>query len=273
MTKSEIHYGTFILTLTIKDYYLFLSKPKKIMSLTHVIIGAVIILLGILVFISLPKIKLFFIRLRKTKYSFKYITTYKRYYNKSPFPYCVKDEFEYHILPFAEHEKDAVIYKTSTDIIFGNVPFFRTYAQVRKDKGVPDCFNAYQIAGIDIKVAGYRDSYFGTSTQVLFFFLDNVFFMGELLFKWPKGRNIDEIFKVLANKYTTDAIKGGKRFYIKKTEAEVMFFRDSGFSLVLAYVNLDNQEINSKVEAVYNQFKIKGEPIEKTNVISTSDTL
>lgn len=228
-------------------------------------IGVVVLLVLIFILLAYPKLKLFCIRFLGNKYSSVYINSFKKYYNKSPFGYCIKDEFVYHFLPFFETEKGAKVYKTNQEVSFGNVPFFTEFSRLKREKGKPFCFNAVNLEGCDAKILGYKNYYFDTSTTVLYYFIGNCFFMGEFVFKSPKPKAIDEIVRALSEKYTLHKIKPGKRFYIKRSDNSSIFFHDSGFSVSVSYINLDNEKVKGNLDKVYSNLKSIGEHLESTN--------
>lgn len=205
--------------------------------------------------ISFPRLKLFFIKIFYSKYNYRYINAYKKITNKSPHGYCIKDEFIYHILVFKDRDERFNNYKTEMEIKFGDFEYFDTYQKLRKQKGKPFCFNSYYLNNkYDIKIIGYRDSMYNTTMRVLYYFIDDVFFMGEYVFKGTIDEKAKRISKIMHEKYISKQSVPSEKFYIDGSFNTSIHFADTGFSLIIKYFCNDNDEIKAKLNDICKDY-------------------
>lgn len=225
------------------------------MSLKYIILFLAIIIV-VVVIISYPRIKLFFIKLFYSKYHYRYINAYKKYTKKSPHGYCIKDEFIYHILVFKEKDKRFEKYTTVREIKFGDTEYFTTYQEIKRQKRKPFCFNSYYLNNkYDIKIIGYRDSMFNTTMRVLYYFIDDVFFMGEYIFKDTLGERAKRISKIMHEKYLGHTTNKSEKFYIDGPYDTSIHFADTGFSLIIKYFSNEDNDIKAKLDDICKEYK------------------
>lgn len=213
------------------------------------IIGLVLILIIIFLIIFLfKKIKLYIIQIFYGKYSYKYVSRFKHYTNTSPFPRCYKDDLIHHIIMFKKRDKNSKIYKTDNIIQFDNIPFLTDYNKFTAIKGKPQCFNAFIIDNDEVRVIGYNQSKFDTDILTLYYFINNVFFMGEYIINNITKINTENISKIILNKYFKQSIENSNSFYIENTNDTTIYFGDNGFSLFIKYFYLKNTQINDYID-------------------------
>jgi len=210
----------------------------------------IVLLLVLFIFFFRP-IRLFLIRLLFSKYSFSYVKVFKKYFFKNPFVHCIKDSFEHHARHFYEEEKNAVSFKTTNDITFGKMPFNTTFQKVRKLKKKPYCFNSYKMGKYYIKVIGYKESLVNLGCNVVYYFIDNRFFLGEYVFKEPTEKTIGNIIKLVQQKYLEDKTVGLNKFYINHEDGSQIFYRNTGFAVILSYINLKATNLSEKFNEVF----------------------
>lgn len=224
---------------------------------THIIYIAVAILVVILIIaVTWPRLKLFFTRFFRGKYSLAYISLYKKYYMKSPHAKCIKDEFIFRIFSFFEKSKDTKRFKTNKTIQFGETPFLVRYNDLIKTFGKPHCFNIYLIQPSDnkLKIIGKKEQKYNTDLKALYYFIDNTFFMGEYVFKEIAHETINKISNLLQKKYLDDILtEGTDDFYIEDKDNTIIYFSYTGFSLNLRYYCRKDTQINNIVEKYFTE--------------------
>ena len=57
------------------------------------------------------------------KYSYRFVKQFKKYANKSPFPYCFKDDILPYLRLSISKRDSAERLKSEHDILFENIPF------------------------------------------------------------------------------------------------------------------------------------------------------
>jgi len=219
-----------------------------------------ILIFAIIIFatiISFPRIKLFLLKTFYSKYNYRYINAYKKYTKKNPHGYCIKDEFVFHILEFFKKNESCESYTTDNVIKFNDVEYFTTYKELTKIKEKPICFNSYYLNNkYNIKIIGYRDSMFNSSMRVLFYFIDDVFFMGEYVIKETSDNKIERISKIIHEKYLGRNYKVGVKgnFYIDGSDNSTMYFTNTGFSLIIKYFSNHDNTIKAKIDNICDKY-------------------
>ncbi len=244
------------------NFFIYIC-PVILFTMNILVYAVVILLIAVFIFFSYPKIKLFLIKTLYSKYSYRYLSTFKSFSNKSPFSYCIKDEVIYHILPFLEIEKNAEVYPSKHPISFGNIAFGTSYKKVIKEKKKPICFNAFRIMNYDFKIIGYKDVVLDMSTRILYYFVDNVFFMGEYVFKSPDDKKLEKILNAISEKYLAKPVKKSNRFYIEVNPVSKLFFRDNGFNILIAYANFEDEQVKTKLTEAHNYLRNIGETLKQ----------
>ena len=218
-------------------------------------------ILLVLIFILIRFYPVFHILLSKLffgKFSTEYINTYKKYTNRSPFSYCMRDDFINHITGFFKIEKDCVIFNSDSEIKFGESDFFSDQKKILIEKGKPFCVNVTNLDIFNIKVFGYRDELFSSEMKLLYFFMNNKFFMGEYSLKNTKNINIEEISRILIKKYNCDKMdKIPEKFIIQGKNKVKILVENTGFRLAIRYLNTGNQKINELLDEFWNSSTYK----------------
>ncbi len=203
---------------------------------------------GILVlFIALAivfrkQIKLHFIRMKHGKYSYRFVKQFKKYANKSPFPYCFKDDILPYLRLSISKRDSAELLKSGHDILFENIPFLSPVQSIINHYGNPDCFNAFIVKGIELRVFGYNRILFGNQVKVAFFIVGNVLIMGEYIIDDLAGINLEEIAGQILNLSKTETNNKTLHFIIDGKNENSILFYENGFSLLMRYQN-QNDEI------------------------------
>jgi len=220
------------------------------MELKGIIAFGIIILLFILAYRFRKTFKLITLRMVYGHYSSEFYNTYKKYFFRSPFHYCFRDDFIAHIL-FVLIKKDKIpSFKSLKEIDFENTPYFIGYKEFLKKKGTPYCFNAfvYNQLGFEIKAIGYQTTFAGSKAISLFYFMDDSFFMGEYILKNPKT----DIKASLVDHFLIKDAFPEDNFYIENTKNRIIHFQNTGFTVDIKYLNRENSAINDKLTGYYN---------------------
>ncbi len=226
------------------------------MPFNYIILFLIFAIIVFLAIISYPRIKLFLLKIFYSKYNYRYINVYKKYTNRSPHGYCIKDEFIYHILVFNDRDEKFEKYSTVKEIKFGDVEYFTTYQEIKKQKGKPYCFNSYYLNNkYDIKILGYRDSMYNTTIRVLYYFIDDEFFMGEYVFKGTLADRAKRISKIIHEKYLGRKTEANEKFYIDGPYDSTIHFTDTGFSLIIKYFSNGDKYIKAKLDDICDEYK------------------
>jgi hypothetical protein len=135
-----------------------------------VITGGTVLVLFILLYRFRKAVKLALIRLVFGHYSYEFLHTYKKFFIRSPFQYCFRDDFIAHLLFVLAKKEDIPSYKSMKDIYFENTPYFIHYKDFLKKKGKPYCFNAFMFTQLDfeIKALGYQSTTAGSTAIIVF---------------------------------------------------------------------------------------------------------
>lgn len=225
------------------------------------ILDKILIITGILLFVLFLLfffrrwIRLTLLKLVYGEYSFEFISTYKSYYIKSPFQYCFKDEFLTHILYVLTKKEDIPTFKSQQDINFEGTPYFINYKSFLKKKGNPYCFNAYYFdnVGFEIQALGYRSTIAGSKAVIIYYFMNDSFFMGEYIFKNPKTN----IKNTLAEQYLEKRELTEDNFYIENTKNRIIHFHNTGFTVDIKFLNREDPNIINNLTEYFSFFSGK----------------
>lgn len=183
------------------------------------------------------KIKVFFIKILKGKFSVEYVELFKNNQVRSPFSPCIKDEFVSHIIMFLQKEENVKVFKTNENIQFGNTLFSAKYDEVFKREGTPSCFNALRINDYKITIIGYHNTIQGSKIKSIYYFVNDIFILGEYSFSDTSLIESINISKLIIDKYLTESTKDLDKFYIEDSNKNAIYFRDNGFDLCVTYFN------------------------------------
>ncbi len=201
----------------------------------------VLLLFTALLILFRKQIKLYFIRLKHGKFSYRFVKQFKKYANKSPFPYCFKDDILPYLRLSISRRDTAELLKSEHDILFENIPFLTPVESIINHYGNPDCFNVFMVKGIELRVFGYSRLLFGNEVKVAFFIVGNVFIMGEYIVDDLSGINLEEIAGHIVNLAKTKTKNETLHFMIDGQNDTSVLFYENGFSLLIRYQNRNDE--------------------------------
>jgi hypothetical protein len=214
------------------------------------ILAGSVILVMILAYVFRKTIKLSALRMIYGPYSYEFVSTYKKYFVRSPFQYCFRDEFISHLLYVLSKKEELPTFKSLKDIYFENTPYFIDFKEFLKMKGTPYCFNAFEFQRLDfeIKAAGYQATISGSKAITVFYFMNDSFFMGEYIFKNPKTDIKASLLEHFLNKRELPE----DNFYIENTKNRIIHYQNTGFSVDIKYLNREDSDIIDNLKGYYN---------------------
>jgi hypothetical protein len=221
------------------------------------ILTASIGLLVILAIVFRKAIVLTFLKMVYGHYSHEFTSTYKKYFIRSPFQYCFRDDFVAHLLFVLSKKEGVPSYKSDRDIYFEDTPYFINYKEFLKQRGAPYCFNAFIFDKLDfeIKAVGYHAIVAGSKAVTVFYFMNDSFFMGEYIFKNPKT----DIKSSFLNHFLELKTIEDDNFYIDNPKNRIIHYQDTGFTVDIKYLNREESSIIDNLTAYYNYLQGKRE--------------
>lgn len=222
------------------------------MSLQILILAAVVITVIIILIRIHPLLIIFSTKIIYGKYDPRYLNVYKNFSGKSPYGYCIKDDFINHIAGFYCKSKTTESYETNTEIVFGKFPFTSKYSQLLKIKGKPFCINLERNNFFDLKIFGFRDELIGSDIRSYFHFIDGRFFMGEHSLKAPVKEKLVEFSNILQRKYLGGQKTNSEKFIIKGSNNVSILFEYTGFTLSIKYFYQGEEEVNKKLSEFWD---------------------
>ena len=190
------------------------------------------------------QLKLKIIQIKYGRYSYEFVKQFKKFTNKSPFPYCFKDD----ILPYLRLEQNIKVsvknFKSGKPCVFESIPFGKFNYEVLAGKAYPECFNVFKIKNSELRSYGYYNNQFGSDAKAVFYFFDNIFFMGEYIFE--NSQNIDKsvFFKDLISQNDMEQIQILNQFIVLCENNTSIFYYDNGFTITIRYSDLSNTKFN-----------------------------
>ncbi len=213
---------------------------------------ALVIIFSLIRFRKMVRIHL--IRLIYGKYSLEYDKHFKRIFIRSPFQHCFREEFIQRVYFILDQKGKTTRYKSEAEITFENLPFKADFKKFITERGEPDCYNifSFQKPSFIIKAAGYHQEVSGVKALVVYYFMDDSFFMGEYTFRnsFPKVKNtfIKHFFPL--NGIQVD------NFYVEN-DSKIIHFKDSGFSIDIRYLDKEDTHVIHNLKSYYDQIKKK----------------
>lgn len=182
-------------------------------------------------------------------YSYDYFNKYKSYFVRSPFQYCFRDDFVAHLLYILAKQEDLPSFKSGKEIYFENTPYFINYKDFLKKKGKPYCFNAYFFNNLnfEIKALGYQENIAGSKATIVFYFMNDSFFMGEYIFRNPKT----DIKASLVDHFLNARDLPADNFYIENTRNRIIHYQNTGFTVDIKYLNKENEAIINNLKEYF----------------------
>jgi hypothetical protein len=114
-----------------------------------------------------------------------------------------------------------------------------------KKKFLPNCFNIYKLSEKDtVKIMGRRTESLRIETKELYYFMNDIFFMGELSYSDVSKTHTKELVGMLSSKYEMAEMNSFESFYIQDHNESLISFDNNGFSITIQYINLGKTFIN-----------------------------
>jgi len=235
------------------------------MSLKLLIAAAALVAIVFLLIKYHPLVIIFLSKIFLGKYNPRYIKIYKNFTGKSPYGYCIKDDFLNHIAGFYDQSKPTQILESKASIDFASFPFETRFRGLLRKKGRPYCVNLLKTKLFGIKIFGFRDELAGTSIRAYFHFIDKRFFMGEYSLKMPPQEKLEELSTILQKKYLGEQKTNKGKFIIKGSNDVEVLFEHTGFNLSIKYLNRGNNLVNQKLSDFWKTM-VFAKPERKNNI-------
>jgi hypothetical protein len=208
-------------------------------------------ILALIVFsvLMFPKqVKINLIRMKHGRYSYRYVKQFKKYANKSPFPYCFKDEIMPYLRLSSARRKNTLQLRSDMEILFEGTPYHTNLQDIIKRTEDPGCFNVFMIKNEELRAFGYQKQVFGCTVKAVYFFLGQTFVMGEYIIDDLSGVDIANIAKQLLIQTGTQTTDNLPNFIIDGENKTSVFFYENGFSLIIRYSDLSNDHFNELIK-------------------------
>ncbi len=218
-----------------------------------IVIGLIALLVLNYLYFSFPRIKLTWVKMTTGKYSHSYIARYKAITKRNPYSYCIAEDVADRLLPFyVDHQKypEFKSEKLKSPLKFD---YFTSFSDIRKKLGNPNCFQSYKISGVNIKIAGYRPEIFGKISRLYIYFVDDIFFMNEYVFKRLKKQDIDRISEKILEMAGVDIKDSPASFYVKSDQKVSLFYRDTAFSQIASYISRNHADVENKLNTIIGE--------------------
>jgi hypothetical protein len=243
--------NSILLARTAKDSTSF-DPSMLYLILALVSIFIMVILLVFLRNRMVPLFRLWYVSARYGKYSFEFLEFFKENNLRNPHNNCIKDEITLRFLTFFKPTRNAVTYKTSQLIEFGEIAFLTTYKEVMKRKGIPDCINVAKFNESRVKVIGFNEALQGMKMKSLYYFIDEKFVMGEFVFADLFRVKPEKILNTLSIKYLEGNELKADTIYLSDPKANILFYENNGFSICMRYFFSGDHQINEILASVYS---------------------
>ncbi len=200
----------------------------------------------------LPLIKLGYINLVYGRFSFEFLEFFKDNNLRNPHNNCIKDEISMHFYTFYKARRDALFFTTETKIEFGDIPFLMNYKKLIKVKGEPECINVSKFGNHRVKLVGFNETLQNLKMKSMFYFLGEVFVMGEYHFMDISKVRIADIISPLSGKYLKGQTIESDNFYITDPQGDKINYENNGFSITVRYYFRGDAAVNQILDQVFS---------------------
>lgn len=149
-----------------------------------------------------------------------------------------------HCYNFIDIKPESKIYTTNAEIVFGSYSFYTRFSGIKKISSL-NCYNVYKLSNkYTVKVVGTKSEILGNEIREIYYFINDIFFMGEYSFSDVSDLNTGKIIGMLAEKYGINKTYAFDSFYIRDNNDSLIHFGNNGFSISVQYINLRKPLIN-----------------------------
>ena len=203
------------------------------------------LIISILIFTNWKAIKLLAVRVVFGRFSWRYFVLYKAKFMRYPNLPCIQDDLIIHCFNFIDINPEKKFYYTNKEIAFGSLSFYSKFSAV-KGRMPSDCFNVFKLSKrYIIKIVGFKTEYFGNKIMEAYYFINNIFFLGEYSFADVSAENCEKLKTMLSGKYEIAEPVSADKFYIRDNNDSLIYFENNGFTITIQYSNLRKPMINN----------------------------
>ncbi|MEZ5199505.1 MAG: hypothetical protein R2764_24910 [Bacteroidales bacterium] len=216
------------------------------MEVSTIVFLGILLLLIILILVFRKPINLLIIRIRFGKFSYQFVKKFKKYANKSPYPYCFKDDIMPYLRLIVSKREVAEQFISEKEIHFENLDRSLTIDELIKKQGEPTCYNVFRIKNAELRAYGYTIHKFETNLKCVFFFLNGLFFMAEYLVDSIKEVDLNLVATSIFEQTEIKQTAPITNFVIDCKNNTSILFYENGFSLLIRYLDNNNQDFPKK---------------------------
>jgi hypothetical protein len=190
----------------------------------------------------------------KYSYTFNYFVTKSaktKFGNKSFLQPCSKMNALNHYSVIESVNDSPSEFFTDKPIEFQNTPFNITFRKISSQKKRCSCYDIAKFNDFYWRRLGFRERIFNTGVRLIYHFLDNRFFYGEMFFSDANKVNTDIVALALLKKYTQERAIPANNFRITGKDAYI-FFEHTGINLSVKYIFKGNEKINDALKTIVN---------------------
>ena len=165
--------------------------------------------------------------------------------NDIPTPYrlCYHDDPDHHIYEALFRNEKYKTLMTAQGIVFERTPFYSSRKSMLKKYRSVYGYSIMKLYDRTLRVYCFRKDVFGHRVKFLFYFLDDLYVMGEYIFLSYTKDKVTFVANELIQQYKLDYTYQGDNFYIENNMQERIMFSDTGFDLNIRFFSLSNEEV------------------------------
>ncbi len=164
---------------------------------------------------------------------------------------CSKLSALNHYSPAVSDKKTITEFQTSRKIEFQDMPFNKKFGTVKRKKKKLSCYDISKYQQYYWRRIGYRERIFNTGVRLVYHFVDNRFFFGEIFFSDASKVNAEMVAMSLLRKYTDEKSVPATNFKIVGKHAFI-FFENTGINISIKYIFTGNEKLNGALSEILN---------------------
>ncbi len=198
-----------------------------------------------------PIFRLAYITLVYGRYSFEFQQFFKENNLRSPHNNCIRDEITMHFYCFFKKIKNAGEFQTKRSIEFTEIPFLYRYKKILSTKGTPQCVNVAKFKDARVNVMGYNETIHGMRIKSIYYFINDLFVMGEFIVLEKPRATVSSITSILSEKYLGGIDLSQEVFYITDPGGNMINYENNGFSITVKYLFKGDKQTNEILHSVF----------------------
>lgn len=169
----------------------------------------------------------------------------------TPYKLCFAEDPIDHVYEVLNINEKIPVYQTSKTIKFENFDFLIPLKKILKHFGTRNSYSVMKIENYDLKAFCYKKILKGYKVKFIFFFYNDLFFMGQYTFSDYSVQMIRNVSKLFQEKFGIQVDSALQSYYVEDKFNKRFLFLDTGFSIICKFISLENEMLLEPIRKYY----------------------